>query len=86
MANKSNGLYFASGNIFLREIFDVLLVQAYYKPGIVKVVEELCGANVKCLPIDPALWNYLAKEDPTAHNLFIYLLRKVPFQLKNSGV
>ena len=41
----SNPLY-ASGRIFASSIFDTLLVQAYYNPALLELLEELvCGAN-----------------------------------------
>jgi hypothetical protein len=50
-ASKRFGLYFAAGNIFLREVFDLLLAQSYFKPGIIKVMEELLNCYVTHIPI-----------------------------------
>lgn len=45
MASKRFGFYFARGSIFVREVFDLLLAQSYYKPSIIKVIEELLASK-----------------------------------------
>eukprot|EP01122_Echinamoeba_exundans_P007147 TRINITY_DN2134_c0_g1_i2.p1 TRINITY_DN2134_c0_g1~~TRINITY_DN2134_c0_g1_i2.p1 ORF type:complete len:973 (+),score=172.29 TRINITY_DN2134_c0_g1_i2:2295-5213(+) len=51
MASKRFGFYFARGSIFVREIFDLLLAQSYYKPAIIKVVEELLATKANHISV-----------------------------------
>jgi hypothetical protein len=42
--------YFASGTIFTSSLFDTLLVQSFYNPDIINVVNKLVGAELKTGP------------------------------------